>query len=296
MTKRQDFDNREGLTEFAVRWHEPAKAQEMFTAVLRVKNEARSLPWVLPGLLKVADAVLLVDNQSDDGTPLVAEQVARAEGADDRLEVLEYPFQVSRCGAEHLGTPPDSIHSLTYFYNWSFSHVRTRYNWKWDGDMVLTTDGERCFDELRWQLEGLDAIVQMPRYPVYVESKNVAYVDADMRNREAWAWPNSSEFYFDKGADWEIPVWPSGLPYILLPEWTCFELKWLDAEEFLHWSPTEDFSEGTRTTRKAREWDVFHDLVEGRVPPGVHRVESRGSNHVIELLREPSAARYVLGT
>ena len=294
--KRRDFGNREGLTEFNVRWHEPAKAQGMFTAVLRVKNEARSLPWVLPGLLRTADAVALVDNGSDDGTRLVAEQVAKAHGAEDRLEVYEYPFQIARCGAEHLGTPPDSVHSLTYFYNWSFSHVRTRYNWKWDGDMVLTIDGERHFNELKWQLEGLDAIIQIPRYPVYVESDDVAYLDADMRNREAWLWPNGSEYYFGKGAEWEIPVWPSELPFIRLPEWTCFELKWLDADEFQHWTPTEEFSDSTRTTRKAREWAVFHDVKHGRMPPGVHRVESAGSTHVIELLREPSAARHVLKT
>jgi glycosyltransferase involved in cell wall biosynthesis len=290
---RQDFGNREGVTEFNVHWKEPDRAQGMFTAVLRVKNEARSLPWVLPPLLRVADGVLLVDNGSDDDTPHVAERIAKEVEAEDRFEVFEYPFQIARCGTEHLGTPPDSIHSLTYFYNWSFSHVRTRYNWKWDGDMVLTVAGERAFDDLRWQLEGLDAIVQIPRYPVYVESEDVAYVDGDMRNREAWAWPNGAEYYFDKGAEWEIPVWPSGLPFVRLPEWTCFELKWLDADEFQHWSPTEDFS-GNRTTRKAREWAVFHDLREGRVPPGVNRVESPGSTHVIERLREQSAARYVL--
>ena len=267
----------------------------MFAAVLRVKNEARSLPWVLPGLLRVADAVVLVDNGSDDGTPDIAEQVAMEEGAEDRLELYEYPFQIARCGAEHLGTPPESIHSLTYFYNWSFAKVRTRYNWKWDGDMVLTVDGEASIDELRWQLEGTDAIIQIPRYPVYVESDSVAYLDADMRNREAWLWPNGAEYYFGKGAEWEIPVWPSGLSYILLPEWTCFELKWLEAEEFQHWTPTEDFSTKKRTTRKAREWAVFHDLREGRVPPGVHRIESPGSTHVIDVLRQPSAAQYVLG-
>ena len=268
----------------------------MFTAVLRVKNEARSLPFVLPPLLRVADAVVIVDNNSDDGTPQVAKDVARQHGAADRLEVYDYPFQVARCGAEHLGTPPNSIHSLTYFYNWSFAHVRTRYNWKWDGDMVLTVEGERSFNELKWQLEGLDAIVQIPRYPVYVESDSVAYLDADMKNREAWVWPNGSEYYFGKGAEWEIPIWPEKLPYVKLPEWTCFELKWLDAEEFTHWTPSEDFSDNKRTTRKAREWAVFHDVQQGRTPPGVHRIESPGDTHVIDLLREPSNAAYVRGT
>lgn len=292
--KRKDFCNREGITDFEVRWSEPAKAQGTFTAVLRVKNEARSLPFVLPALLRVADALVLVDNGSDDGTPQVAQEVAKAQGDEDKLEIYEYPYSIARCGAEHLGTPPDSIHSLTYFYNWSFSHVKTRYNWKWDGDMVLTEAGERHFAELKWQLEALQAIIQIPRYPVYVESEDVAYLDADMRNREAWAWPNGSEYYFGKGFEWEIPVWPADLPYVRLPEWTTFELKWLDADEFLHWTPEEDFTDSKRTTRKAREWSVFHAVREGRIPVGVHRIESPGDTHVIDLLRGPGALELLM--
>jgi glycosyltransferase involved in cell wall biosynthesis len=291
---RKDFVNLEGLSEFKVEWHEADRSLGMFTAVLRVKNEAQSLPYVLPGLLRVADALILVDNGSDDGTPEVATRVAEEQGAADDFQVLEYPFQVSRCGSEHLATPPNSVHSLTYFYNWAFSHVRTRYVWKWDGDMVLTEEGEKSFNELRWQLEGFDAIVQVPRYPVYIESEDVAYVDADMINREAWAWPNRAETFFVKSFEWELPLWPPGLPFVRLPEWTCFELKWLDADEFQHWSPTADFSGTSRTSRKRREWEVFHAVQEGKLPFGVHRVESPGAKHVIDLLREPSAARFVL--
>jgi glycosyltransferase involved in cell wall biosynthesis len=290
---RRDFVNLEQVTEFEVKWNPPSNEAGMFTAVLRVKNESQSLPWVLPALLRVSDAMLLVDNGSDDGTPEVAKRVAEEAGAADKLEVVEYPFSVSRCGSEHLATPPDSVHSLTYFYNWSFSHVRTRYNLKWDGDMVLTEDGERSFNELRWQLEGLDAVVQIPRYPVYIESDDVAYIDAEMRNREAWAWPNREETFFVKSFEWELPLWPPRLPFLRLPEWTCFELKWLDADEFQHWSKTS-FSGNVRTSRKAREWDVFHAVSEGRLPFGVVRVESPGDKHVIDLLREPGSARYVL--
>ena len=288
---RKDFVNLEQLTDFAVRWHDPGDG--VFTAVLRVKNEVQSLPWVLPGIFRVADHVILVDNGSDDGTPDVAKRVAEEEGAADRFQLLEYPFQVSRCGSEHLATPPNSVHSLTYFYNWAFSHARTQYWWKWDGDMVLTEQGERSFDEIKWQIEGVDAVINVPRYPVYIESEDVAYIDAEMINREAWAWPNRKETFFVKSFEWELPLWPTGLAFLRLPEWTCFELKWLDADEFQHWSKSE-FGGTVRTTRKAREWDVFHAVSEGRLPFGVHRVESPGDKHVIDLLREPASARFVL--
>jgi glycosyltransferase involved in cell wall biosynthesis len=289
---RKDFVNLEQLTDFEVRWRDPGNG--MFTAVLRVKNEAQSLPWVLPGILRVADETILVDNGSDDGTPEIAKKVAEEQGSGANFRVLEYPFQVSRCGSEHLATPPNSVHSLTYFYNWAFSHAGTQYWWKWDGDMVLTEEGERSFDELKWQLEALDAVINVPRYPVYIESEDVAYIDTEMVNREPWAWPNRKESFFVKSFEWELPLWPQNLTFLRLPEWTCFELKWLGADEFQHWSQT-DFSETRRTRRKAREWDVFHAVSEGRVPFGVHRVESPGDKHVIDLLREPSSAQYVLG-
>jgi hypothetical protein len=74
-----------------------------------------------------------------------------------------------------------------------------------------------------------------------------------------------------------------GDPVTRLPNFACFELKWLDADEFGHWSHT-DFKE--INNRKRREWDLFHSLREGiSLPEGVVRVESPEGMHVIELLR-----------
>ena len=42
----------------------------------------------------------------------------------------------------------------------------------------------------------------------------------------------------------------------------CVELKWLDQDEFAHWSNT-DF-DAIRTPRKPREWEVYTALTEGR--------------------------------
>jgi glycosyltransferase involved in cell wall biosynthesis len=294
MPLREDFHNLEDHEGFEVHWHEADPNLGTFTAVLRVKNEARSLPWVLPGLLRVSDRLILIDNGSDDGTPDVARQVAETEGATDRYEGLEYPFSVARCGPEHLSVPSESIHSLTYFYNWAFSHVQTRYCLKWDGDMVLTKDGENYMQQLRWQLEGVDAIIQIPRYAVYVESDKIAYLDAGLTNREPWAWPNKPAFHFGKAFEWEIPVWPPSLPFIRLPEWTCFELKWLDADEFAHWSTQENFKGSDRTSRKAREWSVFHAVQGGDMPEGVHKIESPDDRHVVDYLREPEHVELVL--
>ena len=162
--RRVKWGNREGLPEYALRWNWVEDSSDSgFTAVLRVKDEARSLPFSLPGVLRSVEQTIVVDNGSSDGTPEVALGVAEELGYQERLRVLSYPFSVSRCGPEHLWTYPDSVHSLTYFYNWSFSHVRTRYSLKWDGDMVLTPEGERVLRDLSWQLQGVDAAITMRR-------------------------------------------------------------------------------------------------------------------------------------
>ena len=282
--------NREEHPEYAVRWkwvQEPSSSG--FTAVLRVKDEAMSLPWVLPGILRSTEHVIVVDNGSTDGTPEIAREVAGGLGFEEKLELLSYPFSVSRCGPEHLWTYPDSVHSLTYFYNWSFSHVRTRYALKWDGDMVLTPEGEGVLGDLSWQLQGIDAAITMPRDPVYVESERVAYVDPTVGKAEPWGWRNSPEHTFSKAFDWELMLPLPGDVVTKLPNFVCFELKWLDANEFGHWSHT-DFKPEIND-RKRREWDLFHALRErASVPEGVVRIESPEGLHVIEHLRRTYAS------
>lgn len=288
---RHNFANREGHKEFDVVWNEPEARVGAITAVLRVKNEAHGLPWVLPGLFRVADRIVVVDNASDDGTPDVARRVASEHGAAEKLTVLDYPFQIARCGEEHLSVPPDSVHSLTHFYNWSFSHVKTTYCMKWDGDMVLTRDGERYIEGLRWQLEAAEVVVQIPRYGLFLESESVAYLDADVAHLEAWLWPNKPAYHFGKAFEWEMLIRPRSTPVLRLPPWTVFEIKRLDADEFQNW--TEMDFKTSRLGRKSREWAVFNALRSGNPPAGVHRIESPDDRHVIDLLREPEFARYV---
>jgi hypothetical protein len=278
--------NLESLTDFNVRWTwAEEELEDGFTAVVRVKNEARSLPRVLPPLLRAVRRVVVVDNGSTDGTPEVALRVAEEEGARENLEVLSYPFSVARCGQEHLETPGDSVHSLAYFYNWSFSHVRTRYSLKWDGDMVLTDAAVQALRDLSWQLEAIEAVVKIPRYPFYIADERHGFVDLGLRNNEPWGWPNLPGYSFVKALDWELPLWPRDYTVLSLPSYSCVELKHLDADEFAHWSPT-DFEASSRTQRKRREWEVFNVLASGgECPSGVIPVEAPEGEHVIDYVR-----------
>ncbi|MCD6639313.1 MAG: hypothetical protein LT071_05305 [Nocardioides sp.] len=277
------LSNLEGHTDFDITWPwQEGPLPRGATAVLRVKNEQPGLRFVLPPLLRACDHVLVVDNGSDDGTADEARRVAAEHGLADRLTVRDYPFAVARAGAEHLAVNERSVHSLAYFYNWCFSHVRTRYSWKWDGDMVLSTEGEASLADLSWQVGAADAVVRVPRHGLYVASPGQAFLDLGLRNVEEWGFPMGPDFVYAKAPEWEIRTTPEHYPEVELPAGLCVELKWLDGDEFAHWTAPESFATSLRNRRKRREWTVFHALRAGEVPHGVVEITAPEGVHVVD--------------
>ena len=82
-----------------------------------------------------------------------------------------------------------------------------------------------------------------------VVSEDVAWVDVALTNREPWAWPNRDGML--AGKDRGDPLFGgNGYRPMRVPDGICFETKWLDRDEFAHWSH-RDFGR-TPTTRKRR--------------------------------------------
>src|SRR4029453_11336624 len=90
--------NLEGHTDFDIvwPWTRPVGLRPGATAVLRGKDEARSIPRVLPPLLRACEQVLVVDKGSTDGTPEVTAETAARTGLADKLSQAAYPFEVAR--------------------------------------------------------------------------------------------------------------------------------------------------------------------------------------------------------
>ena len=234
------ISNREGHSDYDIvwPWTRPGGLRPGSTAVLRVKDEALSLPWVLPPLLRAMDHVLLVDNGSSDGSADVARTVAEEIGHGSTLRVTTYPFDVARAGAEHLAVHERSVHSLAYFYNWCFAQVETRYSFKWDGDMVLTPEGEWSLADLAWQVGDAQSIIRVPRHGLYLDSTSPdrGWLDLGLRNAEEWGFPTGPDFVFTKAFEWEVRTTPKPVRTIGLPFGLCVELKYLDGDEFAHWT------------------------------------------------------------
>ena len=271
-----------------------ARPARGFTAVLRVKDEARSLPWALPPLLRAAARVVLVDNGSTDGSAAVARRIAAVHGAagppgGPRLPVHGRPLRGRAPGHPGgVGAQPGVLLQLV---------VRARaHRLRAQVGRGHGADRPRRGDAAR---SGLAARVRRggradPAPRLYVLDERRAFLDTGLRNCEPWAWPNRPGYSFVKATDWELPLWGGEHRDVTLPEWSCVELKFLDADEFAHWSQT-DFGASARTRRKRREWAVSGALAAGAPPPaGVVAIHAPAGRHVIDHVREtwlPARAR-----
>ena len=196
--------------------------------------------------------------------------------------MTSYPFRVARAGAEHLAQHELSVHSLAYFYNWCFSQVTTRYSWKWDGDMVLTTEGEVSIADLGWQVGNADVIVRVPRHGLYLADERRGFFDLGLRNAEEWGFPMTPDFVYTKAYEWEIRTTPTHARTVGLPHGLCVELKHLDSDEFAHWTDPESFATSHRNRRKRREWEVFHALRAGDLPEMVVEITAPEGVHIVD--------------
>lgn len=285
--------NLEGLTDLERDWQWHEGPTSSIAMVMRIKNEAANLPFVLPPLFRVVDQVVVIDNQSTDGSGELVVELAERAGASERLVYDRYPVDVSRCGSEHRMTPPTSVRSLTYYYNWSFSHATTRYASKWDGDMVLTVAGELLMTSLAWRLEGLDATASFSLYALWVVSDDLAYLDIALDNHEIRVWPNRRGVEFVKARDYET-IRSMRLPRMHIGPGYCFEIKRVNEDEFDQWTHPDDFNtvDGD-VPKKPHEWAVANALAAGSVPDQMVRIDAEPGEHVIDTVRQLPLSRWM---
>ena len=54
------------------------------------------------------------------------------------------------------------------------------------------------------------------------------------------------DFVYSKAPEWEIRTTPDHIEMFALPQGLCVELKWLDGDEFAHWTNPESFATSIR--------------------------------------------------
>jgi hypothetical protein len=148
--------------------------------------------------------------------------------------------------------------------------------------MVLTTEGEVSIGDLGWQVGDVQSIIRVPRHPLFLADDRHGYLDLGLRNAEEWGFPIGPDFVYTKAFEWEIRTTPVGVRSIGLPFGLCVELKYLDGDEFAHWTDPESFATSWRNKRKRREWEVFNALRAGTVPAGVVDITAPDGVHIVD--------------
>jgi Beta-1,4-N-acetylgalactosaminyltransferase (CgtA) len=115
--------------------------RKRISAMMRVKNEETFLRASVESILPLVDEVVIIDNDSRDGTPAIACELARLHP--EKIRLYDYPYAVAKVGSENQSlasraSDRNSPRLLSNYYNWCLSQCRMNYVLKWDGDMVAT--------------------------------------------------------------------------------------------------------------------------------------------------------------
>lgn len=252
------FKNREGLSDYDFALCGKSWKRGV-SAMLRVKNEEHNILYCLSSILDVFDEVVLIDNGSTDATAELVRTFNARHDHGNKVLVFSYPFQIARCGGEHLATPEDSIHSLAYYYNWCLSRCRYAYVFKVDADMVVLPQSVRRMRALLRELSPfVPTVVKPPVQTTYRSPDGKWFLAKNDVHREPRLFPNTSAIHYCKGSVSEalacgIPARRSTWADVMI-----YELKDTSEDEFLHWTDTNFVTE-----RKRREWENFN-LVKSR--------------------------------
>ena len=261
------YRNREGLSAFDVTL--PGRVRgEGVSAMLRVRNEESRIWDCLESILYAFDEIVVVDNASTDSTEALLTRFKEERDDQDVIRRFSYPFEIARLGRENARTDEDSVHSVSYYYNWCLSKCRLAYVCKWDADMFLLQEGR---EGLRDFLRGLSAwhldLGVLWIQTAYRDRAGRWFLARDEYNSEPMAWPNRATLRFHKVDLYETLGWP---PYARFREWPpvhppafIYELKDTGEDEFSHWSPED--RENFPTERKQRELRNFESVRKGVV-------------------------------
>ena len=97
------------------------------SAFIRAKNEENKIALCLNSIIEVFDEIIVIDNQSHDQTSSIVTEFKQKHVLGEKIKLIKYPFSIARCGQEHNQTPERSVHSLAYFYNYSWSHCTYKF-------------------------------------------------------------------------------------------------------------------------------------------------------------------------
>jgi hypothetical protein len=120
--------------------------------MMRVKNEAEFLYAAVRSIIDHVEEVVLVDNQSTDGSATIMERLRHEFPA--KVLVYHYPHAIRRIGRENWEYAADPARQASpnlsaNYFNWCKDHCTRPYVLNWDGDMIATDHFAEVVDAWR---------------------------------------------------------------------------------------------------------------------------------------------------
>lgn len=250
--------NDEQKKEYDIVNHDLETFKSGCSALMRVKNEERTIHDSIISIIDIVDEIIFIDNKSTDKTVSIVESIKQNHANGSKIKIYQYLFDVAKCGEEHRQTSPTSLASLVFYYNWSKSKCNFNTILKWDGDMVLEP-GLETAQNLKNNLTTISTsngarAYKLETTTIYVKNSSY-FLSVQEKHKEIRIFRNSNSNFFIKGWDWEVLNLKENTVVQNLEQTKAFEIKYVDEDEFSHWSEISFVS-----PRKVQEFRNYRAL------------------------------------
>lgn len=188
------------------------KRKHWISAFWRLYNWEDFLEQTIESHIKYFDEIILVNNKSTDKTEYICKKLEKKYPS--KIKFYNYPFDIHKIWTKkYKETKENSLHSLSYYYNWTLSKTTYKYAIKLDDDHICIPEQlEKITNNIKnnW----LDCFLQTPLINVYRINNTLSKSVNSLKSSFAWLFgdfgffPISEKTYFIKLKWWESLIFP----------------------------------------------------------------------------------------
>ena len=129
----EGLKNIEGLDQRDIKQISSEGRRKWISGFARLRDSALYLEKVIEAHLPYLDEIVLVDNNSQDNTWEICQSLQ--EKHPEKIRIFQYLPEVYRLWTDEYQTcPENSVHDMSYYYNWTLSQTSCQYAIKIDDD------------------------------------------------------------------------------------------------------------------------------------------------------------------